>query len=127
MAVTRGLPDVQALGGLKDGLAGDETCGFLGSEATVSNAIQAGSISLGTNAGSAWAIFGKPYTNKPMVVATIGSAQSSQITGAAAAGSLWVYVNQINTGSAEIICGIGSGAAGFADGPVLNWVAFGTY
>ncbi len=127
MAVTRGLPDAQALGGLKDGLGGDKTCGFLGSEATVSNAVQAGSISLGLNAGSAWAIFGKPYTHKPMVVASIGSADSSQITGAAAAGSLWVYVNDVNTGSAEIICGIGSGKVGFEDGPVLNWIAFGTY
>ena len=127
MAINRGLPDAQALGGLKDGLGGDEVSGFLGSEATVSNAVQAGSVSLGLAAGSAWAIFGKPYTIKPMVIATIGSAQSSQITGAAAAGSLWVYVNQIGTGSAEIICGIGSGKVGFEDGPVLNWIAFGTY
>ena len=124
MAVTRGLPDVQALGGLKDGLGGEKTCGFLGSEALVSNAVQAGSITLGTNAGSAWAIFGKPFTNAPMVVASIGSAV---ITGAAGAGSAYVYVNNINTGSAEIICGIGSGAVGFTDGPVLNWIAFGTY
>ena len=127
MAVQRGKPDDASLGGLKDGLGGDEVSGFLGSEATVSNAVQAGSIDLGTNAGSAWAIFGKPFTQIPMVVASIGSADSSQITGAAGAGSLWVYVNQINTGSAEIITGIGSGATGFEDGPVLNWIAFGTY
>ena len=124
MAVQRGNPDVQALGGLKDGLAGDKVCGFLGSEALVSNAIQAGSITLSTTAGSAWAIFGKPYTNAPVVVASIGS---GVITGAAGAGSAWVFVNNINTGSAQIICGIGSGAVGFTDGPVLNWIAFGTY
>ena len=124
---TRGQPGAQSLGGLNDGLAGDKVNGFLGSEATVNNAIQAGSITLGTNAGSAWAIFGKPYTIAPMVVVSIGSADSSQITGAAGAGSAWVYVNQINTGSAEIITGIGSGAVGFEDGPVLNWIAFGTY
>ena len=124
MAVTRGIDDAQALGGLKDGLAGDETCGFLGSEATVSNAVQAGSIKIGTNAGSGWAIFGKPFTNAPMVVASVGSAV---ITGAAGAGSAWVYVNNITTGSAQILCGIGSGAVGFTDGPVLNWIAFGTY
>ena len=59
-----------------------------------------------------------------MVVASIGSAD---ITGAQGAGSAWVYVNQINTGSAEIICGIGSGKVGYTDGPVLNWIAFGTY
>ncbi len=127
MAVTRGLPDAQALGGLKDGLAGDKTCGFLGSEATTNNAVQAGSIALGLGAGSGWAIFGKPFTHMPMVIPAIGSADSTQITGAAAAGSLWVYANQINTGSAELICGIGSGGVGFEDGPVLNWIAFGTY
>ena len=124
MAVTRGTPDVQALGGLKDGLAGDKLSGFLGSEALVSNATQAGSITLGTNAGSGWAIFGKPFTNAPVVVASLGS---GVITGAAGAGSAWVIVNDINTGSAEIICGIGSGGVGFTDGPVLNWIAFGTY
>jgi hypothetical protein len=124
MAVQRGLPDVNSLGGLKDGLAGDEVNAFLGSEATSNNAIQAGSIVIGTNAGSAWAIFGKPFTNPPMVVATIGS---GVIDGAAGAGSAYVYVNDINTGSAEIICGIGSSAVGFTDGPVLNWIAFGTY
>ena len=124
MAVTRGLPDAQALGGLKDGLGGNETSGFLGSEATVSNAVQGGSITLSTNAGSGWAIFGKPFSNAPMVVASIGS---GVITGAAGAGSAWVIVNNINAGSAEIICGIGSGAVGFTDGPVLNWIAFGTY
>ena len=58
------------------------------------------------------------------ILASIGSAV---ITGAAGAGSAWVYVNDINTGSAEIICGIGSGGVGFTDGPVLNWIAFGTY
>ncbi len=127
MAIERGLPDAQSLGGLKDGLGGDKTSGFLGSEATVSNAVQAGSISLGLAAGSAWAIFGKPFTQIPMVVASIGSADASQMTGAAGAGSVWIYVNQINTGSAELICGIGSGGVGFEDGPVLNWIAFGTY
>jgi len=124
MAVTRGLPDAQALGGIKDGLAGDKVCAFLGSEALVSNAVQAGSITLSTTAGSGWAVFGKPYTNAPVVVASIGS---GVITGAAGAGSAWICVQNINTGSAEIICGIGSGAVGFTDGPVLNWVAFGTY
>ena len=125
MAAERGIPDVQALGGLKDGLGGDKVCGFLGSpNAYVNNAIQAGSITLGTNAGSAWVYFGKPFTNSPTVVVSIGS---GVITGAAGAGSAWVYVNNINTGSAELICGIGSGAVGFTDGPVLNYIAFGTY
>lgn len=124
MAVTRGLPDDASLGGLKDGLAGTKVGGFLGSEATVSNAIQAGSLTLGTNAGSAWAVFGKPFTNPPMVVAGIGSAV---ITGVTGAGSAWVYTNNINTGSVELICGIGSGTVGFTDGPVLNYIAFGTY
>lgn len=121
---TRGLNDSQALGGIKDGLGGEKVCNFLGSEALVGNAIQAGSITLGTTAGSAWAIFGKPFTNSPIVIASMAS---GVITGAAGAGSAWVYVNNINTGSAEIICGIGSGAVGFTDGPVLNWIAFGTY
>jgi len=125
MAVTRGLPDVQALGGLKDGLAGDKLAGFLGSEAVVSNAIQAGSITLGTNAGSSWAIFGKPYTNAPVVIAGIGSGVFTRAT--VGAGSAFIYVNNINTGSAEIICETGSGAVGYTDGPVLNWIAFGTY
>jgi len=124
MAVQRGNPDVQALGGVKDGLAGDKVCGFLGSEALVSNAVQGGSITIGTNAGSGWAIFGKPFSNPPVVTATLGS---GAITGAMGAGSAWVYVNDINAGSAEIICGIGSGGVGFTDGPVLNWIAFGTY
>jgi len=124
MAIERGLPDAQALGGLKDGLAGTKVGGFLGSEATVSNAIQAGSVTLGTNAGSAWAVFGKPFTNPPMVVASIGSAV---ITGAQGAGSAWVMTNDINTGSALLICGIGYGTVGYTDGPVLNYIAFGTY
>ena len=125
MAVERGQPDVQALGGLKDGLAGDKVCGFLGSEATVSNAVQAGSVTLGIGPGSGWAIFGKPFTNPPMVVASIGSANPVSV--AVGTGSAWVIVNNINTGSAEILTGIGSGAAGVEDAPVLNWIAFGTY
>lgn len=125
MAVTRGLPDAQALGGLKDGMMGDELSGFLGSDALVSNAVQAGSITLGLVAGSGWAIFGKPFSNAPVVVATIGSANQTSVW--AATGSTYIYVNEINTGSAEIICGIGSGAVGAEDAPVLNWIAFGTY
>ncbi|MHA1827680.1 MAG: hypothetical protein ACTSX6_03425, partial [Candidatus Heimdallarchaeaceae archaeon] len=67
MAVQRGLPDAQALGGLKDGLGADKVCNFLGSEGLVSNVIQAGSVTL--SAGStAWAVFAKPFTNIPVVV-----------------------------------------------------------
>ena len=124
MAVTRGKPDVQALGGLKDGLAGNRVHAFLGSEGLVSNAIQSGSITLGTGGTSGWAIFAKPFTNAPVVVASMAS---GALTSAIGAGSGWIYVNNINTGSAQILCGIGSGGAGHTGGPVLDWIAFGTY
>ena len=125
MAIHRGIPDDASLGGLKDGMGGNKVNAYLGSEALVNNAIQAGSITIGTNAGSAWAIFGKPFTNAPVVVASIGSGVFTRAN--AGAGSLFLSIQNINTGSAQIICQCGSGAVGFTDGPVLNWIAFGTY
>lgn len=113
MAVQRGLPDVQALGGTKDGLAGDKVCGFLGSEALVSNAIQAGSLTV--TAGSGWAIFGKPYTNIPVVVGVV----SSGVYTDASIGSATVTVQNLNTGSAQLITAIAA--------TNIDWIAFGTY
>jgi len=85
--------------------------------------VQAGSLTLGTSAGSAWANFGVAFTNPPIVVAGLGSGVISRA--AAGAGSALIYVNDISAGSAHIICEIGSGAVGFTDGPVLNWIAVG--
>ena len=80
MAITRGLPYVQALGGLKDGLGGDKVVGILGSEALVNNAIQAGSVTLSSSV--AWAVFGKPFTNIPVVVASYSDyGTAASITG----------------------------------------------
>ncbi len=114
MAIERGIPDVQALGGLKDGLGGDKVCGFLGSpNAYVNNAIQAGSITV--SAGSGWAIFGKPFTNIPVVVGT----QSDILVADAAIGSLVVIGSLANTGSVYLITGTAA-----AD---IDYIAFGTY
>jgi len=108
MAVQRGLPDAQALGGLKDGLGGNKVCSFLGSEALVNNAIQAGSATL--SAGStAWAVFGKPFTNIPVVVATY----SDLSTPANVCGSL------ANTGSVLLL--------GETASKVVDYIAIGTY
>ena len=73
MAVTRGNPDVQALGGIKDGLGGEKVCGFLGSNSFTNNAIQAGSLDCTATAGSGWVIFGKPFTNPPIIVGCVAS------------------------------------------------------
>ncbi|MHA1868755.1 MAG: hypothetical protein ACTSXD_11985 [Candidatus Heimdallarchaeaceae archaeon] len=109
MAVQRGIPDVQALGGLKDGLGGDKVVGFLGSpNAYVNNAIQAGSITL-SSGSVAWAIFGKPFTNTPVVVATYSDLDAP----AAVCGSL------ANTGSVYFI--------GETASKVVDYIAFGTY
>ncbi len=109
MAVERGIPDVQSLGGLKDGLGGDKVCAFLGSpNAYVNNAIQAGSITLAGSVG--WAIFGKPFTNIPVVVATYSDYGT---IGDAVMGSL------CNTGSVYLI--------GPTDSKVVDYIAFGTY
>ena len=116
MAIERGIPDVQALGGLKDGLGGDKVCGFLGSpNAYVSNAIQAGSVTLSTGS-IAWAIFGKPFTNIPMVVATY-----SDFTGATISGLMTGQVvgSLANTGSVYFI--------GDTASKVVDYIAFGTY
>jgi len=113
MAITRGLPDAHALGGLKDGLAGNQVNAFLGSEALVNNAIQAGSVSV--TAGSGWAIFGKPYTNPPVVVAVV----SSGVWTDANIGSATVTVQHINTGSAQLLTGVAAAN--------IDWIAFGTY
>lgn len=109
MAVQRGIPDVQALGGLKDGLGGDKVVAFLGSpEAYVSNAIQGGSVTL-SSGSQAWAIFGKPFTNIPVVVATY----SDLTVVAAVAGSL------ANVGSVFL--------QGDTASKVVDYIAFGTY
>ena len=114
MAIERGIPDVQALVGLKDGLAGDKVCGFLGSpNAYVNNAIQAGSITV--SAGSGWAIFGKPFTNIPVVIGTQSDVTSSD----AAIGSCTVIGSSANTGSVYFLTGTAAA--------VIDYVAFGTY
>ena len=115
MAVTRGVPDAQALGGLKDGLGGNQVCGFLGSNAFVSNAIQAGSLDCTATAGSAWAIFGKPFTNPPIVVGCVASGVFTD----ASIGSAVVTVQSINAGSAYLKTGY--------SGVFIDWIAFGTY
>ena len=114
MAVQRGLPDDQSLGGLKDGLGGNKVAGYLGSEALVSNAIQAGSI-VCTAAGSGWAIFGKPFTNAPVVIGVVASGVFTD----ASIGSATVTVQNINAGSAYLKTGVGSAH--------IDWIAFGTY
>ncbi len=88
--------------------------------------VQAGSVNFGTNAGSGTIAFKRAYTGFPSVVVSIGSAAAGVVSVAAAgAGSTVLYTNRISTTGCEIICGLGSGAAGFEDGPVINWIAVG--
>jgi len=115
MAVTRGNPDVQALGGIKDGLGGEKVCAFLGSNSFTNNAIQAGSLDCTATAGSGWVIFGKPFTNPPIIVGCVASGVFTD----ASIGSAVVTIQNIGTGSAFLKTGY--------SGVYMNWIAFGTY
>ena len=113
------------LGTMRDGLRGEELKSIsTGSE--FGAIVQAGSVNFGTNAGSGTIAFKTAYTGAPIVVVGIGSAAAGVITRAATgAGSALYYVNRISTTGCEIICELGSGAAGFEDAPMLCWIAAG--
>ena len=111
----RGVDEDKSLAGLSDGLGGNSVVSFLGSGPFVNNAIQAGSISCAATAGSGWAIFGKPFTNAPIVVGCVGSGIFTDAT----IGSAVVTCQSINTGSVMLLTGY--------SGVYINWIAIGTY
>jgi hypothetical protein len=114
--VTRGEPDAQAIGAsLKDGLGGDITYSFLGSSGYTTNAIQAGSLGLGTGS-TGWAIYPKAFAGSPMVVAIYANLGSNAYM---PSGIPAVCGSVAGPGSVMLI-----GELASLD---VHWFAFGTY
>ena len=116
MVIQTGEPDFQSeASSIKDGLGGDKTYGFLGSSGYGTNAIQAGSLGLGTGS-TGWAIYAKPFAGSPMITAiyALGSIGNTIISGIPS-----VMGSIAGPGSAFLI--------GEEPSLVVHWMAFGTY